>query len=296
MSIATIVIIAITTLIVPALVMELLAPELERRAPRQKNYRGKEVWHGLGIAWALWILGVWVGGIALGAVLGYSPSWVHVVTAALPLMMGACLFGLFDDWIGANSRDKGFSGHISALAELRLTTGFLKLIGIGLLSVVTAAGITAPLVPSFESVGMVLLRAAIIALSANLMNLFDLRPTRSLKVYSLGLIVLFVFILVSSLMGRMQAADLFLVLCSFAPVLTIWRFDAAERGILGDAGANTMGAYLGFLFAVYLPLPALLLVGILLLALNLLSERYSFTQIIEGSKVLRAIDQWGRRQ
>ena len=294
MYLVVLIIISITTLIVPALVMELLAPELEISAPRQKNYRGKEVWHGLGLVWALWVLGVWVGGIAIGALIGYQPSWLLLISSSLPLILGSCLFGLFDDWIGAPDKQKGFSGHLHAFAQGRMTTGFLKLLGIGLLAVFTAASLTDPLIPTLGCISLVLLKAAVIALSANLINLLDLRPARALKSYSFGIFLLCCFLFIVWVLGRIPGSHFFLILCSIAPVISIWRFDAHERGILGDAGANAMGAYLGFLFVAYLPWPLLFLVFIVLAGLNLLSERYSFTELIESNRVLKNIDDLGR--
>jgi UDP-N-acetylmuramyl pentapeptide phosphotransferase/UDP-N-acetylglucosamine-1-phosphate transferase len=72
-------------------------------------------------------------------------------------------------------------------------------------------------------------------------------------------------------------------------------FDLREEGMLGDAGANALGAVVGALLLVG---PILLLWAALglLLALQLASERVSFSRVIEGNRVLRAADRLGRRQ
>lgn len=283
-----------TTIAIPVCVMRMLAKELSIHAPRQKNYRGKEVWHGLGVVWAIWILGAWIGSIIIGALVGYQPAWLIMVNAALPLVMGACLFGMFDDWMGADAKEKGFRGHLRALAELRISTGALKFFGIGLLTIFTAASITFPLEASIETVLTIFLKALVIALSANLINLLDLRPTRALKAYSVG--VLIAGLMLITFLGKIWPAYSYfaLVLFSLGPVFAIWKYDAGEQGMLGDAGANAMGAYLGFLLASALPLDGLLVTFAILAALNIASEFISFSKVIEKSKFLNFIDKLGR--
>ena len=61
----------------------------------------------------------------------------------------------------------------------------------------------------------------------------------------------------------------------------------------GDAGANSLGAVVGTLL---LAGPVWLLLGavVVLLVLQLLSERVSFSRVIDGNRVLRAADRFGR--
>ena len=76
--------------------------------------------------------------------------------------------------------------------------------------------------------------------------------------------------------------------------------DLGERSMLGDCGANAVGALLG-VSAVVATAPGrrgsatrgALLAG--LVGLTLLSERVSFTRLIEGTPVLRELDALGRR-
>lgn len=64
--------------------------------------------------------------------------------------------------------------------------------------------------------------------------------------------------------------------------------------MLGDGGANALGAAVGASLVVGAPRAvrvATLLAG---LALTVASEKVSFTQVIESTPVLRALDGWGR--
>jgi hypothetical protein len=71
--------------------------------------------------------------------------------------------------------------------------------------------------------------------------------------------------------------------------------DLAEQTMLGDAGANALGAGLGVVAASALPPWARLgaLAGVA--GLTLASERISFTRVIAETPWLRAVDQLGRR-
>jgi hypothetical protein len=151
----------------------------------------------------------------------------------------------------------------------------------------------------------------VIALSANLVNLTDLRPGRALKAYSV-LAVLGVLSVawsewrtytevpeivppplsdaaLSAIVGAFLLGVLLL-----GPVAAVWRFDLGERAMLGDAGANAMGALAGYVLASNLPLWLLAVVAALLVALNLASERFSFSRVIERNRFLRWIDDLGR--
>ena len=63
--------------------------------------------------------------------------------------------------------------------------------------------------------------------------------------------------------------------------------------MLGDCGANALGAGLGTA-AAGSSRTVRLAVLIVVVALNLVSERYSFTALIEANPLLRRIDRLGR--
>ena len=87
---------------------------------------------------------------------------------------GAAAFGAYDDLAGSGDR-RGFRGHLGALRHGEVTTGAVKLAGIGATGIVSAAlagGSPADLV----------INAGLVAGGANLLNLFDLRPGRAIKV------------------------------------------------------------------------------------------------------------------
>lgn len=291
-------------LLVPALFMKALAPSLER-GRRVPNYRGREVYPGLGVIWLVWAGCAIVCGIAASSVSAYTALFVLWLLG--PLALAAFAFGLIDDAYG-NGDDRGFRGHFRALAHGRMTTGMLKLIGIGAaafavaltLSTIAPWGSTDS--PFLPIVG-VLFAAASIALTTNLVNLTDLRPGRALKVYSIlaiGGVLLVPNAMVSAGFladaGTIAAAlDMFaLAVAVLGPVIAVWRYDLGERGMLGDAGANAMGAVAGALIVLGLPFWGLVAYTVVIFGLNAASERVSFSAVIERTPALRWLDSLGR--
>ena len=279
--------------VLPWLGMRALLPTMREGRLHVSNYRGRSVTPGLGVVWVWWSGGVLLllaGDTFLSFWDGYSPLMVVAVVA----VMGSFVFGLIDDVFGAGT-DKGFSGHIGALREGKLTTGLLKLMGIGLVSLLLGGGMA---LYAQETPFMVaaLVRGAVIALSANAMNLFDLRPGRALKVFSFDALIL---LLATPLITYradtgIELWPLALLVPVLGPVVAIWRYDLTEVGMLGDAGANPMGALLGVTLAALWPIWAVAVAAGILLLVNLLSERWSFSAVIEGNGLLRAVDRLGR--
>jgi hypothetical protein len=183
--------------------------------------------------------------------------------------VGAAAFGAYDDLAGSGDR-RGFRGHLGALRHGEVTTGAVKLGGIGVTGIVSAA------LAGGSPVDLVL-NAGLVAGGANLLNLFDLRPGRAIKVA--------------------VACGAPLALSAAAPLgaaLALLPEDLGERAMLGDAGANALGAMLGA-SAAGLPRPAriALLAGIA--GLTAASEKVSFTKVIERTPALRWLDMLGRR-
>jgi UDP-N-acetylmuramyl pentapeptide phosphotransferase/UDP-N-acetylglucosamine-1-phosphate transferase len=64
--------------------------------------------------------------------------------------------------------------------------------------------------------------------------------------------------------------------------------------MLGDTGANALGAAWGVGLATELSRSALAVTLALLVGLTVASERVSFSEVIERTPVLRELDRWGR--
>ncbi|MEU2612386.1 hypothetical protein ABZ570_12505 [Micromonospora sp. NPDC007271] len=256
------------------------APALERT-----NFRGRTVTLAAGPALAV---GAATAG-ALGA--GSAPAGA----AALLAGVGAGTVGLYDDIVGARPEQKtakGFAGHLAALREGRVTAGLVKIVGVG------AAGLGAAALlacdrrvaahPRRQRAGTlgrgldVLLGAGVVAGTANLVNLLDLRPGRALKA------------------GMLLGAPLSTGACggiaagAVGAAAGLVREDLDERVMLGDSGANALGALLGVSLAARTgPLGR---AGVLaaLAALTAASEKVSFTQVIQRTPGLRELDALGR--
>jgi len=271
--------------------MEMLVRSLGETAPKVANYRGTMVYLGLGIVWFVWLVSFWVGA-HLMALLGITqPVWVSYFVPLFPLIAGSCAFGLLDDWVGDDNA-KGFKGHLSAFKKGTITTGGLKMIGIGFLSLFTSFSLYWV---GISSLPRILLVTCVIALMANFINLFDLRPGRAGKVYIVVLMIAVLCIIFGNVIHLDAVTIVAVVIAGLGPLIAVFRFDLGEKGMLGDAGANSMGAFLGFLLATSLPLVALALLTVLLFSLNILGERVSFTRLIEGNRVLNTLDMIGRK-
>jgi UDP-GlcNAc:undecaprenyl-phosphate GlcNAc-1-phosphate transferase len=71
--------------------------------------------------------------------------------------------------------------------------------------------------------------------------------------------------------------------------------DLGERAMLGDAGANALGAMLGVAAAASLRRPARIALLAAVTGLTAASEKVSFTTVIERTPPLRWLDMLGRR-
>lgn len=196
--------------------------------------------------------------------------------ACFPLLWPAIAFGvlgLADDLWG-NRSVGGFRGHLKSLFSGKPTTGALKLFGGGLI----ALGYAWFLFPGKWLA--VAVAAGVIALSANTVNLLDLRPGRALFVFSVLLVPALVI-----------APRSFLELWPLALVLGIeWWADARGSSMLGDTGSNLLGALAGVFLVQSLPFVGQVGVLALLLFLNWTAERVSLTATIEKTPWLRWLD------
>ncbi|MBG0832839.1 hypothetical protein HS041_34640 [Planomonospora sp. ID67723] len=218
-----------------------------------------------------------------GAAAAAAPGLPAGTRAAVLLAVtGSGALGVYDDLYGVTS-SKGFKGHLGALAKGEVTSGAVKILGIG------ATGLAAAALTSRGPVDTAV-NGALIAGSANLANLFDLRPGRAIKVGLLaGAPLLAASLLRDAPVSAVMAA---LPLGAAAALLPE---DLGERAMLGDAGANALGALLGLAAAVTLGRPGRLAVLGTVVALTAASEKISFTRVIAGNRVLNRIDMLGRR-
>jgi hypothetical protein len=191
---------------------------------------------------------------------------------------GAAAFGAYDDLAGSGAR-RGFRGHLGALRHGEVTTGAAKLGGIGVTGLLSAA-------LGGGSPADVAINAGLVAGGANLLNLFDLRPGRAIKVA----LASGAFIAAGGSLTSRRTG----VAAPLAAGLMLLPEDLGERAMLGDCGANALGAMLGAT-ASGLPRPTriALLAGII--GLTAASEKVSFTKVIERTPTLHWLDMLGRR-
>jgi UDP-GlcNAc:undecaprenyl-phosphate/decaprenyl-phosphate GlcNAc-1-phosphate transferase len=207
-----------------------------------------------------------------------SPGWRPGVAMAVAGAGGAA-FGAYDDLAGSADR-RGFRGHLGALRHGEVTTGAVKLGGIavtGILSAALAGGPPADVV----------INAGLVAGGANLLNLFDLRPGRAIKVAAASGALI-------TAGGALSSGSAARTAVPVAAGLALLQEDLGERAMLGDCGANALGAMLGAAAAASLPRSAriVLLAGIA--GLTAASEKVSFTKVIERTPALHWLDMLGR--
>lgn len=258
----------------------LLRPTFAAPLLQRENYRGHLLATAAGIVLPLALVVV-EGGRALAGAAGIGdeggPPAARVSVAVVALGMG--LVGLFDDLAGSGEA-RGFRGHLSSLARGRLTTGGVKVLAGGAVALVAVAPFAG------DSVARLLADAALVALAANLGNLFDRGPGRTIKA---GLTAFIVLTLATGGAGTLTGAA---VVAGAA--LGLLLDDLHERLMLGDAGANVLGGVVG-LGVVVACAPATRN-GVLLavVVLNLASEVVSFGRVIDAVAPLRALDAAGR--
>jgi UDP-N-acetylmuramyl pentapeptide phosphotransferase/UDP-N-acetylglucosamine-1-phosphate transferase len=214
---------------------------------------------------------------AAGAPAGWGPAAALVGTVS-------GLVGGYDDLAGARpdqARDKGLAGHLAALRAGRVSAGAVKVAGIG------AAGVAAAVLTRRGSGATALvdgvLTTGLVAGTANLVNLLDLRPGRAAKAGSL---------LAAGLLAGPAGS---LVAGPLGASLAVLPTDLDERVMLGDAGANALGAVLGLRLAAGRSRAVRTAALALITGLTLASEKVSFTRVIESTPVLREVDRLGRR-
>jgi UDP-N-acetylmuramyl pentapeptide phosphotransferase/UDP-N-acetylglucosamine-1-phosphate transferase len=274
---------ALTGLLAARLGWLTLRPALSQPPFLRVNYRGRTVPTAGGLVLALAVVVVEAGRVVLAAAgVGDRHSLSAARLAVVLVVIGLALVGLADDLVADRSGDRGFRGHLRALSKGRLTTGGAKIVGGAAVAALAVAMATTP-----DSAARLLIDAAVVALAANLGNLLDRAPGRAGK----SAIVAFVVLAVATKASR-SLSEVAVLIGGMAGLLLD---DLHERVMLGDTGSNALGAALG-LGLVLTATPTVRLVALVaLLAANGVSEVVSFSQVIEATPPLRALDAIGRR-
>jgi UDP-N-acetylmuramyl pentapeptide phosphotransferase/UDP-N-acetylglucosamine-1-phosphate transferase len=243
------------------------------------NHRGATVPTAVGIVIALAVIAVEAArGVAV--VVGLDARHVAAQGSLLVVVavVGFCLLGALDDLVGTGY-PRGFHGHLRALAQGELTTGSLKLVGGALVALVVTSPIDAPHVVRLG------VDAALVALAANLFNLLDRAPGRAIKVGGLSFGALALASGATVTIASVGAA--------VGAAVGLLREDLRERLMLGDAGANALGAAVGLGFVIATTPSTRLVVLLVLVGLSAANEVVSFSKVIDRVGPLRALDRLG---
>jgi UDP-GlcNAc:undecaprenyl-phosphate GlcNAc-1-phosphate transferase len=218
------------------------------------------------------------------AALGAPLPWRGRTALALAVA-GAGAVGAYDDLCDLRSsaakgrrgaEAKGLRGHLGALSRGQFTSGTAKIVGLSVVGLAAAALVS-------DRPTDALLGGAVVAGFANLANLLDLRPGRCLK---FGLLHAPLLVLPGPA-GDALAAPL-------GAAAALLPADLRARTMLGDTGANALGAALGVATLLQYGRTGRLVHLGGLVALNAASERVSFSKVIAEHPLLRRVDEFGR--
>jgi UDP-GlcNAc:undecaprenyl-phosphate/decaprenyl-phosphate GlcNAc-1-phosphate transferase len=241
------------------------------RGVLKQNYRGKKIAPALGPALLLGYLGA-------AALLIWAGAAVFALLSVAAVLLGFSFLGLWDDLLEDDTT--GFRGHFRIARQGKITAGLLKVITAGLVVLLFAGTLPGPLPQRLPAL-------LLIPLSANGLNLLDRRPGRAIKVFFAGAVLLIFFAPFAAL-----AAALLLPL--LAATLAVAPLDLNADGMLGDSGANLLGAGLGVAAVLLLPPAAQLALVTAWVLLHLFCEFHSISRLVDRSPVLRFLDSLGR--
>lgn len=254
----------------------LLAGPALRALPLRENFRGRSLPFPGGVVIVAVALVALVPLTAL-AELGNADILAPELGWVALYVLGVALLGLVDDLLGGATR--GWRGHGAALLAGELSTGALKAVGAVALAGLALAG-------RGLSDARWLLGVLVLALATNLFNLLDLRPGRSAK----ALVLLGTGLLVATRqLGVLWALGLFL-----GPALVLGTLDVREKVLLGDTGANLLGALAGLWLVLTLGTAGQAVALVLLALVTLYGELRSISAWIEKTPVVRRLDSIGR--
>ena len=202
--------------------------------------------------------------------------------------LGVACLGLIDDTLGSPGPDlraastrrapRGWRGHARAALRGELSTGTLKAAG--------TLGLALLLMDVGRPTDHWLVAGLVLALATNLFNLLDLRPGRSIKV--------FVLLGAGLTAGLMDFRPLWLLGVFVGPALVAGVYDLRERAMLGDMGANLLGALAGLWLVFTLSYTGQEIALALLALITVYGEFRSISALVEKTPGLRSLDSWGR--
>lgn len=241
------------------------------------NYRGQPLPTPLGII-VVAAAALTVGALGFLYEVGITDE---VPTLGAAFVFGVAVFGVFDDAYSGGSR--GWRGHGDAVMKGAIPTGALKAIG--------TLGLAAWFAYGSEPHDFLryLLVVLILVLSTNLFNIIDLGPGRAVKTF---------VILVIALTIAPHGGDLFKGFGAYVgAVLVVGVYDLREQGMLGDTGANVIGAVAGlWLSSTITSTGGLVAAVVILAAITAYGEFRSISAFVERTPGLRHLDSVGRIQ
>ncbi len=246
------------------------------------NYRGRELPFPYGVlvlaAALVALIPLMLLEVLASAELFHPELWPLAVYA-----LGVLALGLIDDTLGepgeGRPTQRGWRGHSAALMRGELSTGALKAAGSLALALLAMSWLGL-------SDGRWLLAVAVLVLATNVFNLLDLRPGRSTKAFvllGLGLGI-----------GSGSPRQLWSLGLFAGPALVAGLYDLRERAMLGDTGANLLGALAGLWLVLALSEVGQVIALVLLAAITIYGEVRSISGFVERTPGLRQLDSFGR--
>jgi UDP-N-acetylmuramyl pentapeptide phosphotransferase/UDP-N-acetylglucosamine-1-phosphate transferase len=265
----------------------ILAPSLLRMLADgghvKVNYRGRSLPFPFGVLVLAAALLALIPAILLD-VLGSSRVFYPEVGPVALYAIGVIALGLIDDTLGepraGEPARRGWRGHGAAVLRGELSTGALKAVGSLGLALLAMAAL------DYRSHWRWLLAAAVLVLATNAFNLLDLRPGRSVKAFALLGLGLGI--------GSGSPRQLWTLGLFAAPALVAGLYDLRERAMLGDTGANLLGALAGLWLVLALSGTGQVIALILLAAITVYGEIRSISEFVERTPGLRHLDSVGR--
>ena len=274
------------------------------------NFHGVTVSLRGGVAMA----GASVASAAVASALSDQP---RAALGGVVASLGGGLAGYIDD-VDQGAHDggkvaKGLKGHLGALAHGQVTTGVIKIAGIGASALAASALVGSKATSVSGKAADLALNTVLIAGTANLANLLDLRPGRALKATVLVATPLSYFSCaaaktpasgasgapsakpVSPASSSGASAQRLLASGLNAAAITALVEDLQETTMLGDTGANAAGALLGTSLAANDSWKLRLGTTLGVVGLILASEKVSFSKVIAANPALNWLDQLWRR-